>query len=130
LGARWVRRSVGSAQLEERSPLHDVDGIKKPLRIGQGANDTRVKHSEADQFIGAMEKKGIPLRYVLYPDEGHGFSRAANRTSFYALSEAFLSKCLRGRFEPVGDDFKGSSISAPKGADNLPGLFKDLKDRG
>jgi dipeptidyl aminopeptidase/acylaminoacyl peptidase len=124
------RTTEGSALLDERSPLNHIDGIKKPLLIGQGANDPRVKQAEADQIVGALEKKGIAVTYVLYPDEGHGFARAENRTSFYAVSEAFLSKCLGGRFEPVGNDFKGSSITVPKGADDVPGLSKALKARG
>jgi hypothetical protein len=69
-----------------------------------------------------MEAKQIPVTYVLYPDEGHGFARAPNRTSFYAVSEAFLAQCLGGRFEPVGNDFKGSSITVPKGVQFVPGL--------
>jgi hypothetical protein len=48
--------------------------------------------------------------------------RAVNRTSFYAVSEAFLSQCLGGRCEAVGDDFKGSSIQVPQGAEFVPGL--------
>ena len=53
------------------SPLYHVDKIKAPLLIGQGANDPRVKQSEADQVAFSMTEKGIPVEYVLYPDEGH-----------------------------------------------------------
>ncbi len=116
------RTDAGKALLNERSPLTYVQNISKPLLIGQGANDPRVKQAEADQIVAAMQTKKIPVTYVLYPDEGHGFARAANRTSFYAVSEAFLSQCLGGRFEAVGDDFKGSSIQVPKGAEFVPGL--------
>jgi acetyl esterase/lipase len=97
--------------------------------IGQGANDPRVKQAEANQILAAMEAKKIPVTYVLYPDEGHGFARAPNRTSFFAVSEAFLSECLGGRFEPVGNDFKGSSITVPKGAEGVPGLEEALKTK-
>jgi hypothetical protein len=69
-----------------------------------------------------MQAKGIPVTYVLYSDEGHGFARTPNRNSFYAVTEAFLSQCLGGRFQPVGDDFKGSSIKVPTGAEFVPGL--------
>jgi hypothetical protein len=62
------------------------------------------------------------VTYVLYPDEGHGFAKPKNRTSFYAVSEAFLSKCLGGRYEPVGTDFEGSSIQVLNGAEHVPGL--------
>jgi len=116
------RTPEGSALLDERSPLTHVSKISRPLLIGQGANDPRVKQAEADQIVSAMKARRIPLTYVLYPDEGHGFARPANRTSFYAVSEAFLSKCLGGKFEEVGSDFKGSTIQVPEGADNVPGL--------
>ena len=117
-----TRTEEGRKLLKERSPLHFAGNIRKPLLIGQGANDPRVKKAEADQIVAAMEERKIPVTYILYPDEGHGFARAPNRTSFYAVSEAFLSQCLGGRFEPVGSDFKGSSIQAPKGAEFVPGL--------
>jgi len=124
------RTAAGSALLEERSPLSHVQGIRKPLLIGQGANDPRVKKAEADQIVGAMEERKIPVTYVLYPDEGHGFARPENRTSFYAVAEAFLSQCLGGRFEPVGRDFIGSTIQVPKGAEFVPGLKEALSMPG
>ncbi|HET7402682.1 MAG TPA: S9 family peptidase [Usitatibacter sp.] len=117
-----LRTEDGRKLLKERSPLYYAERIRKPLLIGQGANDPRVKQAEADQILAAMEAKKIPVTYVLYPDEGHGFARAPNRTSFYAVSEAFLAECLGGRFEAVGNDFKGSSITVPKGAAYVPGL--------
>jgi dipeptidyl aminopeptidase/acylaminoacyl peptidase len=120
------RTPDGSALLDERSPLTYVQNIRRPLLIGQGANDPRVKKAEADQIVGAMEANSIPVTYVLYPDEGHGFARAENRTSFYAVSEAFLSRCLGGRFEPIGNDFQGASLQVPKGADYVPGLEEAL----
>ncbi|MEM9275002.1 MAG: S9 family peptidase [Cyanobacteria bacterium P01_F01_bin.143] len=88
--------------LESRSPLFFVDQIQKPLLIGQGANDPRVKESESEQIVAAMRKSGKPVEYVLYTDEGHGFARPENRLHFYAVAEEFLAKHLGGRFEPVG----------------------------
>ena len=90
--------------------------------IGQGANDPRVKQSESDQIVKAMEEKNIPVVYVLYPDEGHGFARPENRLSFNAVTDLFLSEHLGGRFEDIGDDFEGSSITIPKGKENIPAL--------
>lgn len=116
------RTAAGMALLKERSPLFYAERINKPLLIGQGASDPRVKQAEADQIVAAMQAKNIPVTYVLYPDEGHGFARPANRTSFYAVTEAFLSRCLGGRFEPVGDDFKGASMQVPVGIEHVPGL--------
>ena len=70
----------GKKLLTAASPTH-VDKIKAPLLIGQGANDPRVKQSESDQIVKAMQAKKIPVTYVLYPDEGHGFARPPNRMS-------------------------------------------------
>ncbi len=116
------RTDEGQSFLNQRSPLTFVDRIKKPLLIGQGANDPRVKQSESDQIVKAMQDKKIPVAYVLYPDEGHGFARPENRMSFNAVTEAFLSQHIGGRFEPIGGGFKGASITVPAGADQIPGL--------
>jgi dipeptidyl aminopeptidase/acylaminoacyl peptidase len=122
------RTDDGRQFLIERSPLTYVDRIQNPLLIGQGANDPRVKQSESDQIVRSMEEKEIAVTYVLYPDEGHGFARPENRLSFYAVVEAFLSECLGGSYEPIGDDFKGSSITVPTGAEYIPGLIEELQN--
>ncbi|MGE0606980.1 MAG: alpha/beta fold hydrolase [Pirellulales bacterium] len=116
----------GKAFLAERSPLSHVAKINKPLLIGQGANDPRVKQSEADQIVAAMQEKKIPVTYVLYPDEGHGFARPANNLSFMAVTEAFYAEHLGGRAEPIGDAFQGSSITVPAGAEQIAGLEQAL----
>jgi len=113
---------AGRKFLQERSPLNYIDRIVRPLLIGQGANDVRVKVSESEQIVAAMEQRGIPVTYVCYPDEGHGFRRPENRRSFTAVVEAFLAQHLGGRFEPVGDDFAGSSIEFRTGRDLIPGM--------
>jgi len=89
--------------LKSRSPLFFVDRIVKPLLIGQGANDPRVKQAESEQIVGAMKAAKKPVEYVLYSDEGHGFARPENRLHFYAIAEDFLAQYLGGRCEPVGD---------------------------
>ena len=124
------RTEEGQALLAERSPLTYVENIQKPLLIAQGANDPRVKQAESDQIVSAMTEREIPVTYVLYPDEGHGFAVPQNRLSFYAVSEAFLADCLGGRYEPVGDDFEGSSIQVPAGAGFVPGLADALQGAG
>lgn len=116
------RTPEGKQLLEERSPLARAASIKKPLLIGQGANDPRVKQAEADQIVKAMQDQKIPVSYVLFPDEGHGFARPANRLAFNAVAETFLSQCLGGVAEPIGDDFTGSTIQVPAGADIVTGL--------
>jgi dipeptidyl aminopeptidase/acylaminoacyl peptidase len=119
----------GRALLKERSPLFKADAIKRPLLIGQGANDPRVNQAESDQIVQAMKAKNIPVTYVLFPDEGHGFARPENNIAFYATSEQFLSKCLGGRAEPYGRAFAGSSITVPYGAEFAPGLQAALATR-
>ncbi|MDX1962567.1 MAG: S9 family peptidase [Pirellulales bacterium] len=119
----------GKKFLESRSPLNFVERIKRPLLIAQGANDPRVKQSEADQIVNAMTKKHIPVTYVLFPDEGHGFARPNNSLAFNAVTEAFLAVHLGGRFEAIGDAFAGSTIQVPTGAAAVPGLVQALEQQ-
>lgn len=123
------RTEEGRKFLAGRSPLFKADAIKRPLLIGQGANDPRVKQAEADQIVAAMKQKNLPVTYVLYPDEGHGFARPENRLSFFAIMEGFLAHCLGGRYEPVGGDFKGSSLQVLDGATQVPGLPEALPQK-
>lgn len=117
----------GRKFLTERSPLSYVDRIQRPLVIGQGANDPRVKQSESDQIVEAMQEKKIPVTYVLFSDEGHGFARPENRLAFYAVAEAFLAEHLGGRYQSVGEAFEGSTIAVPVGAGQVPGLEEALE---
>jgi len=87
--------------IREASPLFKADKIVRPLLIGQGANDPRVKQAESEQIVAAIEKNGGRATYVLYPDEGHGFARPENRIDFNARAEAFLAESLGGRCEPL-----------------------------
>jgi dipeptidyl aminopeptidase/acylaminoacyl peptidase len=112
----------GLALLRAASPLYKADRIIKPLLIAQGANDPRVKQSESDQIVGAMKAAGIPVTYVLYPDEGHGFARPENNIAFYAIAENFLAECLGGRAEPLGDALKPASAQIVEGAAHVQGL--------
>ena len=121
-----MKTAEGRKFLESRSPLFRADQIVRPLLIGQGANDPRVNQAESDQIVKAMKAKDIPVTYVLFPDEGHGFARPENAKAFNAVAEAFLSRYLGGRVEPVGADFKGSTIAVPEGAAGVPGLSEAL----
>jgi dipeptidyl aminopeptidase/acylaminoacyl peptidase len=103
------RTPDGRALLKARSPLHRAGNITKPMLIGHGANDVRCKVSESDQIVAAMAANGIPVTYVVFPDEGHGFARPENSIAFNAITEAFLARHLGGRCEPLGDDLEGSS---------------------
>ena len=126
---KMMTSRVGDPETEEgltilvnASPLTHVDKITKPLLIGQGANDPRVKQAESDQIVNAMNEKNIPVTYVLFPDEGHGFARPENMLSFTAVAESFIGECLGGRVEPLGSDLEGSSITVPSGSEHIHGL--------
>lgn len=112
----------GRALLKERSPLFAADKIQRPLLIGQGANDPRVNVRESDQIVAAMAAKNIPVSYIVFPDEGHGFARPQNNIAFNAVAENFLGKCLGGRAEPIGGDLKASTAQVKHGAEFTPGL--------
>lgn len=122
------RTEEGRALLRERSPLHQAQAIKRPLLIAQGANDPRVKQAESDQIVQAMLANELPVTYVLYPDEGHGFARPQNRLAFYGITELFLTECLGGRHQALEDALAGSSTEVPTGAEFIPGLMEALAD--
>ncbi len=109
----------GLQLLKDCSPLYLADKIVKPLLIGQGANDPRVKQSESDQIVEAMEKHSIPVTYVLFPDEGHGFHRPENNIAFNAIAENFLAENLGGRAEEVGDVIGKSTAEIPTGKEHV-----------
>lgn len=117
----------GRALLKERSPLNFAHQIERPLLIGQGANDPRVNIAESDQIVEAMKARNIPVSYVVFPDEGHGFARPANNIAFFAVTENFLGRCLGGRAEAIGGTVKASSAQVRHGAEFAPGLAEALK---
>mgnify|MGYP000219926980 CR=1 FL=1 len=98
--ARGQRVASGDVllELDPRSAQADIERLRtvrpgfKPLLIGQGANDPRVKQAESDQIVEAMEKHEVPVTYVLFPDEGHGFHRPENNIAFNAIAENFLAE--------------------------------------
>src|SRR4051812_13790620 len=101
----------GRALLRERSPVHRAGRIRRPLLIAQGANDPRVKQAESDQMVAAMQENGVPVTYLLFPDEGHGFVRPENNLAFVAVAEGFLAHWLGGRCEPATDvELRASSM--------------------
>jgi acylaminoacyl-peptidase len=119
------RTPEGVALLKARSPLHRAGDITKPMLIGHGANDVRCKVAEADQIVAAMTAKNIPVIYVVFPDEGHGFARPENNIAFNAIMEVFLAHHVGGRFEPLGDDLAASSCEIRVGAS----ILRDLELR-
>ena len=123
------RTEEGRRLLDEISPLNRADLIEKPLLIAQGANDPRVNKNESEQIVRALEGKGVPVTYALFPDEGHGLVQPGNGLAFYAVTEAFLAEHLGGRYEPIGPALNGSSITMPVGADQVPGLALALAQK-
>jgi acylaminoacyl-peptidase len=111
------RTEEGRARLAAGSPIHKVDAIRCPMLILHGANDVRCKIAESDTIVAAMQARGIPVSYVVYPDEGHGFAKPANRLAAIALIEGFLARVMGGALEPLGDDVAGSSHEIRAGAD-------------
>jgi dipeptidyl aminopeptidase/acylaminoacyl peptidase len=100
---------VGNPETEpdflwSRSPLSRVDAIRIPMLIAQGANDPRVKKEESEQIVAAMTERGIPHRYLVFEDEGHGFRKPENNLAFHAAAEEFLAEHLGGRLEPAHAD--------------------------
>lgn len=96
--------------IHNASPLNFADQIVRPLLIGHGANDPRVKQAESEQIVAAIEKNGGSVTYVLYPDEGHDFVRPENALDFTARAEQFLAEHLGGSFEPMlADKIPGST---------------------
>ena len=101
---------VGTVDLDAISPLQHVDRIQRPLLLGHGANDPRVKLSESEAIAAAMAKRNLPIDFVVVPDEGHGFANPRNALAMTALQEAFLSEHLGGRAEPFGTTLDQSSM--------------------
>ena len=89
----------GRARLERQSPINHVEAIKRPLLVIHGANDPRVKQAEADQIVVAMREAGLPVEYIVAPDEGHGFRGRENRLAMFARTEQFLAQHLDGRYQ-------------------------------
>jgi dipeptidyl aminopeptidase/acylaminoacyl peptidase len=102
LRALFARRMGEDPELlAAHSPLPRAAAIRAPLLIGHGANDPRCPRQESDQLVATLRRNDIPVRYVVFDDEGHGFVRPANAQRFYAATEAFLAEHLGGRTEPA-----------------------------
>ena len=68
-----------AAMLQQLSPIHKIDRIVTPVIVLHGQNDTNVPVIEAEQVVESLKKRGIPVEYVLFPDEGHGWQKSENR---------------------------------------------------
>ncbi|MFT4414364.1 S9 family peptidase [Fredinandcohnia humi] len=92
----WIGNPIRDKEkLTEHSPISYVENIRKPLLILQGANDPRVKRSESDQMVLALQEKGIHVDYQVYHDEGHGFSKRENELHAYQHVSEFLLDVIK-----------------------------------
>jgi dipeptidyl aminopeptidase/acylaminoacyl peptidase len=82
--------------LRETSPVFHTDKIRRPLIVLQGANDPRVIKPESDDIVASVKKNGVPVEYVVFPDEGHGFTKKKNQIEGWRAILAFLDKYLKG----------------------------------
>jgi dipeptidyl aminopeptidase/acylaminoacyl peptidase len=78
------------------SPVFHADKIRRPLLVLQGANDPRVLKAESDDIVAAVKKNGVPVEYIVFPDEGHGFTKKKNQIEGYGAILRFLDKHLKG----------------------------------
>jgi len=91
----WVGDPVEDAEfLKERSPINYVDNIKAPILIIQGANDPRVVKAESEQMVARIKELGREVEYIVFEDEGHGFTKPANYLKALKSSALFLEKHL------------------------------------
>jgi dipeptidyl aminopeptidase/acylaminoacyl peptidase len=84
-------------RLKAISPLFHADQIKKPLLVVQGKNDPRVLKIESDEIVEAVKKHGVPVDYVVFDDEGHGFTKQKNTIAAQEAYLKFLDKYVRRR---------------------------------
>jgi dipeptidyl aminopeptidase/acylaminoacyl peptidase len=82
--------------LRKISPLFHADQIERPLIVLQGENDPRVLKAESSEIVDAVKKKGVPVEFLLFPNEGHGFARRDTQEKAYAATLTFLDKYLKG----------------------------------
>jgi dipeptidyl aminopeptidase/acylaminoacyl peptidase len=88
--------TADSVRLYNISPLFHADKIRNPIMVLQGANDPRVLQAESDEIVAAAKKNNVPVEYVVFPDEGHGFVKKENEIKGYGQVLAFLDKYLKG----------------------------------
>jgi dipeptidyl aminopeptidase/acylaminoacyl peptidase len=82
--------------LRAKSPLFHADNIRRPLMVLQGANDPRVLKVESDEIVAAVKKNNVPVEYVVFQDEGHGFVKKENEVKGYRAILEFLDTNLKG----------------------------------
>jgi len=90
-----------SIRLHKISPLFHTENITKPLIVLQGTQDPRVLQVESDEIVAGAKKNGVPVEYVLFEDEGHGFVKKENQIVAYSSILKFLDTYLRKKEIPI-----------------------------
>jgi len=96
--------SADSVRLRKISPLFHTDKVTKPLIVLQGAKDPRVLQVESDENVAGNKKNGVPLAYVLFDDEGHGFVKNENQIEAYSKVLEFLDLHLKQDKDTISKD--------------------------
>ncbi|MEM7368613.1 MAG: alpha/beta fold hydrolase [Bacteroidota bacterium] len=89
--------TADSVRLYNISPLFHAHQVTRPTMVLQGANDPRVLQIESDEIVEAVKKNGVPVEYIVFPDEGHGFVKKENEIKGYKQIRLFLDKYLKGK---------------------------------
>ena len=108
------RNPEDRADMIARSPLFRADSARAPLLIFQGANDPRVTKPQADQMAIALNRRHIPVTYLLAANEGHGFGESETALAVNRATEEFLGKCLGGRVQPSVSPRVAAALAAMK----------------
>ncbi|WP_163515436.1 S9 family peptidase [Gelidibacter japonicus] len=101
-----------SVRLKRISPLFHTDKVTKPLIVLQGAQDPRVLQVESDEIVAGVRKNGVPVEYVLFEDEGHGFIKKENQIEAYSRVLQFLDKYLKNANALLDGEMKATEIKA------------------
>ena len=103
-----------SVRLKRISPLFHTDKVTKPLIVLQGAQDPRVLQVESDEIVAGVRKNGVPVEYVLFEDEGHGFVKKENQIEAYSRVVQFLDKYLKNKDQSIEGELKATEMKSEK----------------
>ncbi len=106
--------SADSIRLKRISPLFHTDKVTKPLIVLQGTKDPRVLQVESDEIVAGVRKNNVPVEYVLFEDEGHGFVKKENQIEAYSRILKFLDTYLKKENLPVDGEIPNTEIEAEK----------------
>jgi dipeptidyl aminopeptidase/acylaminoacyl peptidase len=101
-----------SIRLKKISPLFHTENVTKPLIVLQGAQDPRVLKVESDEIVEGVKNNGVPVEYVLFEDEGHGFVKKENQIEAYGKIKEFLDKYLKGEGQESMDAAQSEETEA------------------